>query len=63
MDEVGINDRLVNILGPWDGAEIPGGCGGCDAYQTVRAQSERVWIITIHHDDDCPVWQRIKAKR
>lgn len=54
---------LVNLLGPLDGAEITGGCSRCTSYQTIRAVSEGFWVVTIHHDDDCPVWQRIKAKR
>ena len=48
-------DHLVNLLGPLDGARIPGGCEHCNAYQTVRAVSAGVWNITVHHDDWCPV--------
>lgn len=49
-------DPLVNILGPLDGARIPGGCDQCDAYQTTRVE-DGVWHITVHHDDWCPVLQ------
>jgi hypothetical protein len=45
---------LANVLGPLDGAKIPGGCDHCDAYQTVRPASALEWHIVVHHDDDCP---------
>ncbi len=45
---------LVNILGPLDGGDLPGGCEDCDAYQTVGQLERGVWSVTVHHDDDCP---------
>ena len=54
---------LVNLFGPLDGEQIPGGCDECDSYQTVRAHEHDIWIVTVHHDDDCPVWLAIKARR
>ena len=50
---------LVNVLGPLDGARVPGGCGLCDASQTVRAQGSGVWVIDVFHDDGCPVLAKI----
>lgn len=47
-------DPLVGILGPLDGAQIPGGCDICDAYQTFKPVQARMWVITVHHDDWCP---------
>jgi hypothetical protein len=47
---------VLNILGPLDGTEIPGGCDHCDAYQTVKPVTAGVWSVTVHHDDDCPWW-------
>jgi hypothetical protein len=35
------------------GQEIPGGCDGCDAFQTVREEEPGVWVLVVHHDDDC----------
>ena len=55
-------DPLVNILGPLDGARLPGGCDHCDAYQTVRAASPRVWLTTVFHDDDCPVLRKVEER-
>lgn len=46
--------RLVDMLGPLDGARVPGGCDSCDAYQTVGPLAEGVWQVAVHHDDDCP---------
>jgi hypothetical protein len=42
------------LLGPLDGARIPGGCHDCNAYQVVRPESAGVWRIEVHHDDWCP---------
>ncbi len=47
-------DVLRGILGPLDGARIPGGCDCCNAYQTVQPIAAGIWSITVLHDDDCP---------
>jgi hypothetical protein len=47
-------DALGDLLGPLDGARIPGGCDHCDAYQTAAPSSAGVWVLTVHHDDNCP---------
>ena len=44
----------LELLGPLDGARVPGGCEDCDAYQTVEAATLGVWVLNVHHDDDCP---------
>ena len=43
------------LLGPLDGARIPGGCDHCDAYQTAAAIDDGIYRVTVHHDDDCQV--------
>lgn len=48
------------MLGPLDGARIPGGCDHCDAYQKVEPTMRGVWQITVRHDDWCPVWTRMR---
>ncbi len=53
---------LVNILGPLDGAKIPGGCDQCDAYQTVEAVTAGIWNITVYHDEWCPALRRIERR-
>lgn len=47
-------DALAELLGPLDGARIPGGCDHCNAYQTAHAESAGVWVVTVHHEDRCP---------
>ena len=49
-------DLLTELLGPFQGARIPGGCGFCDAFQVVQpaAVPEDIWHLTVYHDDDCP---------
>ena len=49
-----LGDVLLPILGPLDGARIPGGCDECDAYQTVSVVEAGVWSCTVHHDEGCP---------
>jgi len=55
--------RMQELLGPLDGAQIPGGCDTCDAYQTIEPMSAGIWTVTVVHDDDCPTLARIEAKR
>ena len=55
-------DPLVNILGPLDGAKLPGGCDYCDAYQTAWPLEANAWSITVHHDDDCPWYAQRRAE-
>ncbi len=45
------------------GKQIPGGCDQChDPYQSVR-QDSGGWVITVHHDDGCPVLIRHRRGR
>lgn len=53
---------LARQLGPLDGAEIPGGCECCEAYQTVTPIQRGIWSITVHHDDDCPFLARVEGR-
>ena len=57
-----IHDALRSMLGPLDGARIPGGCDECDAYQTVSPVEAGVWTVTVHHDDWCPMLRRHRAR-
>lgn len=50
---------IHELFGGVDGAEIPGGCDHCDAYQTVTI-TDFGGQITVHHDDWCPV---LRSKR
>lgn len=47
--------HAARALGPLDGQKIPGGCDHCSAYQTVDPAALGVWLLTVHHDDGCPV--------
>jgi hypothetical protein len=45
------------MLAALDGAQIPGGCDHCDAYQKVTAHAHGlpgIHMISVFHDDDCP---------
>ncbi len=55
---------ISQTLNSLDGARIPGGCGTCDAYQTIQSQGHpAVAVLTVHHDDWCPTLQLIKTGR
>jgi hypothetical protein len=56
-------DPLANLLGPLDGARVPGGCEHCDAYQTVRAEAAGVWVIDVFHDDGCPALRKAEGRQ
>jgi hypothetical protein len=46
--------RMIELLGPLEGAKIPGGCDTCDAYQMAEPLETGVWYIRVYHDEDCP---------
>ncbi len=46
-------DAMARLLGPLDGARMPGGCECCDAYQTVEPAAPGVWVNRVMHDDGC----------
>jgi hypothetical protein len=46
-----------NLFSALVGKQIPGGCGECDAYQTMRQEQPGVWMLVVHHDDDCPSYR------
>lgn len=57
---------VTDLIASLDGAQIPGGCGQCDAYQVVRAHAygyQRIHMIEVHHDDWCPVLARTRSQR
>jgi hypothetical protein len=54
--------RVANILGPLDGAYLPGGCKSCNAYQAVQPLRAGVWRVAVYHDDDCPVLAAHEAR-
>jgi hypothetical protein len=56
-------DPLVNPLGSLDGADIPGGCDECEAYQTAHVEAPGVWIVEVHHGADCPAWLEMQSKQ
>ena len=46
---------MKDVLAALIGQQIPGGCEQCaDPYQTVVRHPTGSWILTVHHDDDCP---------
>jgi hypothetical protein len=56
-----VQTEVARVLGPLDGAQVPGGCECCDAYQTVHPQAHGVWVVAVHHDTWCPLHGRPPA--
>ena len=54
--------RRRPLIGPLDGAEIPGGCVTCVAYQRVRKEGVAVFRITVSHDVWCPTWRKMARR-
>lgn len=48
---------VAKLLGAAIGTQIPGGCGDCDAYQTMRRDRLGIFHLTVHHDDTCPAYR------
>ncbi len=46
---------LDRLLGDLAGQTVPGGCEDCDADQTVSQHHPGVWLLTVAHDDGCPI--------
>ncbi len=42
------------------GRRIQGGCASCDAFQTLDGD-DGVFVLTVHHDDDCPELRAMRA--
>ncbi len=53
---------IGDILQSLTGQRIPGGCDECDAYQEITRQ-HGIHVINVCHDDTCPTWRQIKARR
>jgi hypothetical protein len=56
------SDPLRPVLGPIDGARIPGGCEDCDAYQEPVQVARNVWVLKVYHDDWCPTLKRMEGR-
>lgn len=55
--------HLAQVLAQLTGRRIPGGCLDCDAYQTVDTSQAPVFHLTVHHDDTCPTYRKIRRTR
>lgn len=42
---------------------MPGGCDDCDAEQVIQRDGDRLWRITVRHDEDCPRYARLRGRR
>lgn len=56
-----MSDFIAGLAAMLDNAHLPGGCDTCDAYQTLDDTHAPIYLLTIHHDDDCPTYQQMEA--
>jgi hypothetical protein len=56
---------LRNMARQLAGAQIPGGCDECDAYQTMEEDPDlpNAFHVRVHHDDWCPFLARMEERR
>lgn len=50
-------DPATAMIAAMDGAEVPGGCGWCDAVQVVEAHvrgEANLHAVHVYHADGCP---------
>ncbi len=53
---------IDDLMAAFDGAQIPGGCDECNAYQSIRANAygyPGAHAVTTHQDNRCPFLARI----
>jgi hypothetical protein len=58
IEPAGDASPVSDVIAALDGAQIPGGCDLCDAYQVVQARAfgnRNIHMVKVHHDDWCPV--------
>jgi hypothetical protein len=53
-------DVVRDVLGPLDGARIPGGCDVCNAYQVPQCIGHKAWVLHVYHDDWCPLLREME---
>jgi hypothetical protein len=53
---------LEDLFSQIEDEPIPGGCDRCDAFQTLDVIEDGVYVLTVHHDDWCPVLRAMKAE-
>ena len=51
-----------NILDLLNDGEIPGGCDDCNAYQKVVQLEDKLFKLTVFHDDTCPFLNKSGGK-
>lgn len=57
------DDQLATIVHGGLPVVVPGGCDACDARQRVRVVGDVEVVVTVEHDDGCPVLARRQARR
>jgi hypothetical protein len=47
--------RATSALESMTGRRLPGGCESCDGYQVLSRCADDLYVLTVHHDSNCPV--------
>lgn len=56
-----VRDFFARLMAEVGADPLPGGCGDCDAYQRLEKVEDGIYANTIHHEDDCPTWRRLRG--
>lgn len=48
----------TSALDALTGRRLPGGCDDCTAFQIIKRVAEGFFVLTVHHDDTCPLAER-----
>lgn len=55
--------ELDDLLRQFAGEPIPSGCDYCNADQLLEELSPGMHVLTVRHDDDCPVLRASRSRR
>jgi hypothetical protein len=54
---------VPSALDGFTGRRLPGGCDDCAAYRTLEQHAPGVYVLLVHHDDTCPDYRTMRARR
>ena len=54
---------IAAFFAQFEGKQVYGGCEHCEAYQTTSVDGDGMFHVHVHHDDWCPAWRKIQARR
>jgi hypothetical protein len=59
MSDPPVLAQLDELHAALAGYRVGGGCADCDAYLTLTKCGDGIFLLTTHHDDDCPFYRGV----